>query len=62
MEREFALDERRLAQEEKFQSQEVAMRLAEMDNDRQTKVEVAKAKPAPQPAGKKSNTTNRRKK
>ena len=60
MMREFTLEERRLDQDKQFQSQDVALRLAEMDNDRQTKVEVARAKPAPKPAGKKSTPPKRK--
>lgn len=46
MYREFGLEEQQLSQDDKHHSQDVALRLAEMDHDRETAVAVAKAKPA----------------
>lgn len=58
--RELDLREREMASEESFHRDEVALRLAEMDNNRETAVAVAKEKPAaPQrdkkPGAKKGN-------
>ncbi|HRP74481.1 MAG TPA: hypothetical protein PKZ27_02735 [Rhodocyclaceae bacterium] len=46
MMREFEIKDREVANEEQFHRDDVALRLAEMDNDRETAVAVAKEKPA----------------
>lgn len=53
MYREFALEQQQLDQEDRFHDQDVALRLTEMDHDRETAVAVARVKPAPQQRDKK---------
>ena len=56
MMREFELKDREVSNDEQYHRDDVALRLAEMDNDRETAVAVAKEKPAAPQRDKKPGT------